>query len=78
MFIKDALNKTCEQTNIFFGCLMMNGRIIVASQSWLELKPSESYLVSLLGLTLSGSTCCDVPIFLPQKSPNVSFYRSRK
>ena len=51
---------------------MMNGRVIVGSNAWWELKPPEAYLISLLCLTLSDSTSRDIPIYLPNKNPHVT------
>lgn len=69
---KTSLESMLQIFNSSYGCLLVNGRIIVASKDWLDLKPSESYLLALLSMTLSGATSKDIPIYLPQKSPHVS------
>ncbi len=74
-FKKDALDLSCESISTSYACLLINGRIITASTTWWELKPSESYLISLLCLTMSNSmTCSDIPIYLPHKNSSVNHY----
>lgn len=57
-----------------FGCLMVHGRIAVATEKWWRLAPQEVVLLSALirSLSSSGSTSCDYPVFLPQGSPTVA------
>jgi hypothetical protein len=68
------LNTTCESVDLSYACLISNGRMIVATPSWLELKPTEIYLMNLLNLLSGESTYRDIPIYLPNKSPQVFFY----
>lgn len=57
-----------------FGCLMVHGRIAVATEKWWRLAPQEVVLLSALmrSLSSSGSASCDYPVFLPQGSPTVA------
>ena len=68
---QSILNETCETIKTSYACLMLNGRLIAASNAWNELNSAEKYLISLLTLTLNPSTSYDIPIYLPYKSPRV-------
>ena len=57
--------------NSSYGCLVIKGRIIVASTAWWDLKPTECFLISLYNLIVSDATCRDTPIYLPNKNPHV-------
>ena len=67
-----VLDESCRQVDTSLGCLMFNGHVIVASPAWWELNSNETYLISLLCMTLNDSTSRDIPIYLPYKSPNVA------
>jgi hypothetical protein len=70
---QSILDETSEAIKTSYACLMLNGRIIAASNAWNELNSAEKYLISLLTLTLNPSTSYDIPIYLPYKSPRVCF-----
>jgi hypothetical protein len=70
---QNVLDTSCTSINTSYACLIFNGRIITASSAWWQLKPIESHLISLLCLTLSDSTCRDIPIYLPHNNPHVIF-----
>lgn len=55
-----------------FSCLLIRGKIAVATESWWSLNPDERKLLSLMGSFEHDSTAKDIPVYLPQKSPNVS------
>jgi hypothetical protein len=67
------MDESCMSIDTIYGCLMMNGRAIVATKSWWHLNSTETYLINLLSLTLNDSTSRDIPIYLPFKNPQV-FY----
>ena len=69
---KNALEAISQIVNTHYSCLMINGRVIVASKSWFELQSTESYLISLLCMSLTSATCRDIPIYLPYKNPHVN------
>ena len=77
---QNVLDTSCVSINTSYACLIFNGRIITASSAWWQLKPIESHLISLLCLTLSDSTCRDIPIYLPHQNPHViiDFYKQIK
>ena len=68
--LQASIDESCLAVNTSLGCVMVNGRVIVASRTWWDLNATEAYLISLLCLTLSDSTSRDIPIYLPYKSPN--------
>ena len=68
--LQSVLDESCLSVQTSLACLAINGRMVVASTAWWELNPTEIYLISLLGLTLNDTTCRDIPIYLPCKSPN--------
>ena len=70
---QSVLDETSEAIKTSYACLMLNGRLIAASNAWNELNSAEKYLISLLTLTLNPSTSYDIPIYLPYKSPRVCF-----
>ncbi len=70
--LQEALNESCERVGTSFACLMVNGKLVIASVGWWDLNPTETYLISLFCLTLSESTSKDIPIYLPFKSPSTA------
>ncbi|CAF1119544.1 unnamed protein product [Brachionus calyciflorus] len=65
-----ALQASCQEVNTSYACILINGRVVTASPSWWEFKPAESFLISVLCMTLSKATSCDTPIYLPYKNPS--------
>ncbi|KAJ8012246.1 hypothetical protein DPEC_G00066690 [Dallia pectoralis] len=70
--LQEALDGFTQAADSEFGCLMVHGRIAVATDKWWRLAPQEVVLLSALARTLSGSASCDFPVFLPQGSPTVA------
>ncbi|XP_062336653.1 protein fuzzy homolog [Osmerus eperlanus] len=72
--LQEALVGFTQAADSEFGCLMIHGRIAVATEKWWRLAPQEVVLLSALtrSLSLSGSVSCDYPVFLPQGSPTVA------
>jgi hypothetical protein len=68
---ESKLNYLCEVVQTKYSCLFMSGRVISKSKYWSELKANETYLVSLVCLTMSYATTRDIPIYLPNKNPHV-------
>ncbi|KAF7660018.1 hypothetical protein LDENG_00290000 [Lucifuga dentata] len=73
-FLQDAVEGFAQAAESEFGCLMVHGRIAVATEKWWRLAPQEIVLLSALirCLSSSGSASCDYPVFLPQGSPTVA------
>lgn len=65
----DAFTRAAESE---FGCLLVRGRLAVATEKWWRLAPQELVLLSALANLPPGKTSCDCPVFLPQGSPNVA------
>lgn len=70
--LQNKLDESLVQINTSYGALFFNGRIVIASNSWWQLNPNESYLISLLCLTTTNANCRDIPIYLPYKNSNVT------
>ena len=64
----DAFVKLCDSE---FGCLLVHGKIVVATDKWWQLLPSEMMLVMLLIRSMPHTNARDFPIYLPHGSPNV-------
>ena len=64
----DAFVKLCDSE---FGCLLVHGKIVVATDKWWQLLPSEMMLVMLLIRSMPHANARDFPIYLPHGSPNV-------
>lgn len=64
----DAFIKACHSE---FGCLLVHGKIVVATDKWWQLLPSEMVLVLMLVRSMPQSNARDFPIYLPHGSPNV-------
>lgn len=72
--LQGTVDSFAQAADSEFGCLVIHGRIAVATEKWWRLAPQEVVLLSALMQTLSksGSTSCDYPVFLPQGSPTVA------
>ncbi|XP_041096179.1 protein fuzzy homolog [Polyodon spathula] len=64
----DAFTRAAESE---FGCLLADGRVVVATEKWWRLAPQEVVLLAFLVRSLASTSSRDCPIFLPQGSPNV-------
>lgn len=67
-----ALDAFTQASESEFGCLLIHGRVAVATEKWWRLVSQEVVLLSLLMRCLSGTTSCDYPVFLPVGSPTVA------
>jgi DNA topoisomerase 2-associated protein PAT1 len=74
--LKNSLEQALKPLNTRYGCVLVKGRVLVASDKWLELNKSEIYLLSLLTLTLTTTTANDIPIYLPYKTPHVCLMKT--
>ncbi|XP_048377121.2 protein fuzzy homolog isoform X1 [Stegostoma tigrinum] len=54
-----------------FGCLMVMGKVVVATEKWWRLTAQEVMLLAWLVGSLAPSTSRDYPIYLPHGSPTV-------
>ncbi|XP_062382937.1 protein fuzzy homolog [Sardina pilchardus] len=70
--LQDALDAFTQASDSEFGCLLIRGRVAVATEKWWRLVSQEVVLLSLLVCCLSGTASCDYPVFLPVGSPTVA------
>ncbi|CAB3990223.1 Hypothetical predicted protein, partial [Paramuricea clavata] len=68
----EYLDAFVEAVNSEFGCLLVMGKIAVASERWWELSSTELVLLSLVIHSQPECSSRDIPIFLPQGSPKVA------
>ncbi len=70
------LDAFTEAANSPYGCLLVKGKVAVATKKWWEFSAVELVLLSLL---INSSPACssrDIPVFLPVSSPTVSTHWS--
>ena len=65
----DAFTDCAESS---FGCLLVHGKIAVATRKWWSLTSQELVLLSMLVSSLSPCSSRDMPVFLPDCSPKVT------
>lgn len=70
--VQDTLESFTRAAESEFGCLLVRGRLAIATEKWWRLAPQELVLLSALANLPPGKTSCDCPVFLPQGSPNVA------
>ncbi|KAI4462954.1 intracellular traffic protein-related [Holotrichia oblita] len=71
--LRIALNTYSECVDSMFSCVLIHGRIAAATENWWNLSSDELKLLTLLASAESISANKDIPVFLPQKSPNAAF-----
>ncbi|PSN41040.1 Protein fuzzy [Blattella germanica] len=60
--LRNLLDAWAECVDSLYGCLMIRGRVAVATSSWWQLHAEEKKLLALL-VSLDGtSTACDIPV----------------
>ncbi|XP_046611942.1 protein fuzzy homolog isoform X1 [Neodiprion virginianus] len=71
--LQSCLEGYMECLDSLYGCLLVHGCLAVATESWWSLDPIERKLL-IIAATCDGTcTARDLPVFLPNKSPNVAF-----
>lgn len=65
------LENFAEDIDTHFACILINGKIAVATENWWYLHPDERKLLSILGSIEHDSTAKENFVYLPYKSPNV-------
>ncbi|KAF7692380.1 protein fuzzy-like [Silurus meridionalis] len=70
--LQETLESFTRAAESEFGCLLVRGRLAVATEKWWRLAPQELILLSAIANLPPGKTSCDYPVFLPQGSPNVA------
>ncbi|KAL4648454.1 hypothetical protein GN956_G7261 [Arapaima gigas] len=70
--LQEALDAFTHAADSEFGCLLVHGKVVAATEKWWRLTPQEVVLLATLVRSLGGTACCDQPVFLPQGSPTVA------
>lgn len=71
--VPETLESFTQAADSEFGCLVMQGRVAHATEKWWSrLAPQEVVVLLALVYSLSGTSSCDYPVFLPQGSPTVA------
>ena len=70
---QNFLDAFAEAADSPYGCLLVHGKVAVATKKWWSLAAKELVLISMLLSSLLPCSSRDVPVFLPVVSPNVSF-----
>nr|CAI5863406.1 unnamed protein product [Callosobruchus analis] len=71
--IKVVLDSYTKCVDSMYSCVVISGKIAVATESWWSLHPNEIRLLTLLAVSDNLSTAKDIPVFLPYKSSKVAF-----
>nr|CAD7585813.1 unnamed protein product [Timema genevievae] len=71
--LQGCLEAYAECLDSLYGCVMVHGRVAVATESWWCLDAEEKKLLALLVDHDTTTTARDIPVFLPCKSPAVPF-----
>ncbi|XP_072382705.1 protein fuzzy homolog [Diabrotica undecimpunctata] len=71
--IQIVLDSFTECVDSMFSCILVDGKIVAATESWWSLHPDELRLLSLFAVSDNATDSKDIPVFLPHKSPTVAF-----
>ncbi|KAK8380785.1 hypothetical protein O3P69_008017 [Scylla paramamosain] len=71
--LQSELEKYAEGVDSSCACVMMNGQVVSGTRSFWSLSHMELVLLPLLVATNTFTVARDLPIYLPDKSPNVPF-----
>ena len=69
--LQTYLDAFAEAAQSPYGCLLVAGKVAVATRKWWELSALELVLLPLLLNELTASASRDVAVFLPVTSPKV-------
>ncbi|XP_066026825.1 protein fuzzy homolog isoform X3 [Pocillopora verrucosa] len=70
-FLQEFLDAFATAVSSEFGCLLVMGKVAVATERWWELTGMETVLLSLLVYSLPPWSSRDIPIYLPYGSPKI-------
>lgn len=71
---QNFLDAFTEAAETVYGCLLVEGKVAVATKKWWSLTANELVLLRMLVLSLSDCTSRDLPVFLPDSHPTVSIW----
>lgn len=69
--LQPYLESFVEEVDSLYGCLLVRGKVAVATKHWLRLSPQET---TLLAMAAHAGTKCisrDLPVYLPNSCPSV-------
>ncbi|XP_060604076.1 protein fuzzy homolog isoform X1 [Ruditapes philippinarum] len=69
--LQSFLDAFAECADSPYGCLLVHGKVSVATRKWWSLTSGELVLISALISSFSSCSSRDVPVFLPDASPSV-------
>ncbi|XP_043915565.1 protein fuzzy homolog isoform X2 [Protopterus annectens] len=69
--LQDCLDTFTQAAQSNFGCIMMSGKVVVATEKWWRLAPQDVMMLAWLVASLIPCTSRDYPVYLPQGSPTV-------
>ncbi|XP_022780586.1 protein fuzzy homolog isoform X3 [Stylophora pistillata] len=70
-FLQEFLDAFATSVSSEFGCLLIMGKVAVATERWWELTGLETVLLSLLVHSLPPWSSRDIPVYLPYGSPKI-------
>ncbi|XP_011334033.2 protein fuzzy homolog isoform X2 [Ooceraea biroi] len=71
--LQTCLEGFMECLESMYGCVLVHGCVVAATEGWWSLDPLERKLLTIAITMDSICTTRDIPVFLPRKSPNVAF-----
>lgn len=78
LLTQEALAGFTEAVGTAFGCLVVSGRVVAATESWWRLGTPEAVLLPWLVGSLPPQAARDYPVYLPHGSPTVSWGAGRR
>ncbi|CAH1785473.1 unnamed protein product [Owenia fusiformis] len=69
--LQNYLESFVQTADSPYGCLLVLGKVAVATTKWWDLTANELVLLSMLVNTLPRCSSRDIPVFLPHGSPKV-------
>lgn len=71
--LQTMLESYSEYIDSIYCCILIHGKIAVATESWWSLHKDEVKLLSLLAVLENTTASKDIPVFLPYTSPNIAY-----
>ncbi|KAK7085773.1 hypothetical protein SK128_023816 [Halocaridina rubra] len=71
--LQNEIDKFCETADSTYGCVMVQGKVLCGTKNFWSLSHIELVLLPLLVASNFITLARDIPIYLPNKSPNVPF-----
>ncbi|CAG0892357.1 unnamed protein product [Cyprideis torosa] len=71
--LKNVLLSFCTLNDTPYGCFVSGSRLLVATEAWMSLCRWERLTLSLAIAAGPDAAALDLPIYLPDKSPNICY-----